>query len=81
MNRACSVASSLSAAARWVGSVSSAASWRNASKSADGSLQFTQRVQERTESRNFLNIPLRPLAVRPEIDRGHALFQRAKLGF
>ncbi len=43
------------------------------------SLQFAQRIQERTHPRDLFDVDLRPLAVRPEIDRGHALFERAEL--
>ena len=47
----------------------------------NGALEFAQRIQERTEARNFLDVPLGPLAVRPEIGGGHALFESGELAF
>ena len=37
-------------------------------------LQFLERINQRAQSRNFLDICLSALAVRPEIRRGHAPF-------
>jgi hypothetical protein len=45
----------------------------------DGALEFAERIQERTQARNFLDVTLGPLAVRPKIGGGHALFESAEL--
>ena len=45
-----------------------------------GAFEFAQRIQERTNPRNFLDIALGALAIRPKIRRAHPLFERAELG-
>ena len=59
------------------GSASSAASCCSASKSSVVPLEFRERIQERTQPRNLLDIGLGAFAIRPEIRRAHALFERS----
>jgi len=40
----------------------------------DLAFQFLERIDQRAESRNFLDIGLSALSIRPEIGRGHAPF-------
>ena len=44
-------------------------------------LEFTQRIQERAHARNFLDIPLSSLAIRPEIGSAHSILERGQLAF
>src|SRR5687768_10276003 len=48
---------------------------------ADGALELTKRIQQRSQARNLLNVALRALAVRPEIGRAHPLLERPELAF
>src|SRR5687767_1593089 len=47
----------------------------------DRALELTERIQQRPEARNLLDVALRAFAVRPEIRRAHPLFERAQLAF
>ena len=77
MKRACSVASSFSAAARCARIGFFRRELVQRLEIVASRVQFTKRIEERAQSRDFLDIALRPFAVSPEIGRGHALFQRA----
>ncbi len=43
----------------------------------DGAFEFAERIQKRTDPRDFLDVDLGSLAVRPEIGGGHALLESA----
>jgi hypothetical protein len=44
-------------------------------------LELAQRIEERAQMRDFLDVVLRAFAIRPEIGCAHSLLERAELAF
>src|SRR5256885_1609245 len=43
--------------------------------------EFAERIQERAKTRDLFDVGLGPFPIRPEIGRGHPLFERLQLSF